>query len=129
MEITWHDNTCFTVRGKKKSLVINPHKGADKLKGEIVLSSIGEEISEVQDSHKTFDWPGEYEVMDVPINAFEAWTKARSGEENSKVDKTLIFCFQIGKVKFCHLGELGHTLTSEMVAEIEIGRASCRERV
>ena len=118
MEILWHDNTCFTVRGKKKSLVINPHKGADKLKGDIVLNSIGEEATEVQDAHKTFDWPGEYEVMDVPISAFEAWTKARSSESDSKADKTLIFYFQMGKVKFCHLGELGHTLTSEMVAEI-----------
>ncbi len=118
MEILWHDNTCFTVRGKKKSLVINPHKKAGNLKGDIVLNSIGEEASEVQGDNKIFNWPGEYEIKDIPINALEAWTKAKSKEGKTKADNTLIFCFQFGKVKFCHLGELGHALTSEMVADI-----------
>lgn len=124
MEITWHDDTCFAIKGKTKSLVINPHRKADKLKGEIVLNSLKtEETSEVEAAEKVFDWPGEYEMKNVPISAFQAWTKSKPKEEEgagkaAKIDGTLIFCFEFGGVKFCHLGELGHTLTSDMVTEI-----------
>lgn len=119
MEITWHDNTCFTVRDKNRSLVINPHKKAGDLKGDFILSSLPEEPAAVSGADKVFDWPGEYEVKEIPITAFQAWTKAKSKEEKAaKADPTLIFCFQVGDIKFCHLGELGHTLTSDMVTEI-----------
>lgn len=119
MEITWHDNTCFVVRDKNRSLVINPHKKAGDLKGDVVLSSLPEEPAAVSGSDKIFDWPGEYEVKEIPITGFQAWTKAKSKEEKAaKADSTIIFCFQIGDIKFCHLGELGHTLTSDMVTEI-----------
>lgn len=110
MEITWHDNTCFVVRDKSRSLVINPHKKAGDLKGDVVLSSLPEEPAAVSGADKIFDWPGEYEVKDIPITAFQA--------KADKADSTLIFCFQVGNIKFCHLGELGHTLTSDMVTEI-----------
>lgn len=118
MEITWHEDTCFLIKGKTKSLVINPHRSSAKqLKGEIVLSSLADGEAEAVDGvEKMFDWPGEYEMKNVPINAFEAWTTSKS--DSKKADRTLIFCFEFGGVKFCHLGELGHSLTSDMVQEI-----------
>ena len=120
MEITWHGNTCFTCREKAGlSVVINPNKEAKNLQGEVILASDPESIP-VEGSKKTFDWPGEYEISDIPIVGFQAWTQSRSKEEETgkSGEKTIIFCFQVDGIKICHLGELGHILTSDMVKEI-----------
>ena len=117
MDITWHGNSCLTLKGKTATVVTNPDKSIKSaLKGQIVLSSLGEEaqLAEVKDVKKVFDWPGEYEIAEIPIIGLNAWTKSKSEEG----EKTIIFCFEIDKVKVCHLGELGHKLTTEMTEEI-----------
>ncbi len=121
MEITWHNNTCFTIKDKGATLVINPDSKCGKLKGDFVLSSLGEneKLSEVEGATRIFDWPGEYEIKDVPIIGFQAWTKSKAKEEAGDAgESTIIFRFQVDGIKICHLGELGHTLTSEMLKEI-----------
>lgn len=118
MEITWHKDTCFRIKGKKISVVMDPNADASGLKGEIVMTSL-KEPAEVADCIKVFDWPGEYEMRDVPINAYQAWTQGQAdNDEHSIEDETLIFCFTVDDIRFCHLGELGHKLTSEMVTKI-----------
>ncbi len=113
MDITWHGNTCFELKGKKSKIIINPEK--EKLSGEIVLSSM-KDPKEVKDMKKIFDWPGEYEINGVPIVAMKAWQKSLSKEkEEGEGEETLIFYFEIDNVKCCHLGALGHVLTSDMV--------------
>lgn len=118
MEITWHGNQCFKVKGKRASVVINPGREAKGLKGNIVLNSTNAEV-EADELAKVVDWPGEYEITDVPIVGFQAWTTGKSGEEGGeKGDQTIIFYFKVDGVKFCHLGSLGHVLTSEMINKI-----------
>lgn len=121
MDIIWHGKTCFTIKGKNATIVIDPDKSiTTPLKADVVLSSIGEELAEVKDAKKIFDWPGEYEVSEVPIIAFSAWTrsKGKEEEEGTAGEKTLIHRFEVDKVKICHLGGLGHKLTTEMTDEI-----------
>lgn len=120
MEITWHGNTCFTLKEKKTRIVINPDKKAKNLKGEIVLHSLKEEPAKIEGALKMFTHPGEYEVRDIPITGFQAWTKSKSKEEEEgrAGDSTIIFYFEMGGIKIGHLGELGHVLTSEMVKQI-----------
>lgn len=120
MEIIWHGNTCFTFKGKKTNVVINPEKDAGQLKGEIVLSSLKGNPQKVDGAIKVFDWPGEYEMKEVSITAFQAWTKSKSNEdkEGEKGDETILFYFVIDGIKCCHLGELGHIISSEMVNKI-----------
>lgn len=115
MDITWHGNSCFTLKDKSVTLVINPDKEAGALKGDGVLTSLAEETAEVKDCGKVFDWPGEYEYKDVPINAFQAWTAEK---DNKDAEKTIIFAFKIIGIKVCHLGKLGHNLTDEMINKI-----------
>ena len=119
MEITWHGNTCFTFKEKGVALIVNPDKESGKLKGDIILSSL-KELPPVDGNPKIFNAPGEYEIKNIPIIGFRAWTKSKSKEEEEGVggDPTILFFFEIGEVKVCHLGALGHVLTSEMVKEI-----------
>jgi len=122
MDIIWHGNTCFTIKGKTATLVINPDESIKtSLRGEVVLSSLEEEkLAEVKDAKKTLDWPGEYEISGVAISALSAWTRSRTKEDEGgeKGDKTLIFRIEMDGVGVCHLGGLGHKLTTEMVEEI-----------
>lgn len=123
MDILWHGKTCFTIKGKTANIVINPDKSIKTpLKGDVVLSSIGpqEELAEVKDVKKVFDWAGEYEISEVPIVGLNAWTRSRGAEEEegSKGDRTIIFGMEVDKFKIYHLGGLGHKLTTEMVEEI-----------
>ncbi len=121
MEITWNGNDSFTVKGKNVTVVTNPVIGSEKSKGEVVLVNTSGETAELEGAVKTFSWPGEYEVRDVPVHGFQAWTKSRSKdeeEEKEEVPGTVIYYFKIDGVKFCHLGELGHKLTSEMINKI-----------
>ncbi|MBI4232334.1 MBL fold metallo-hydrolase, partial [Candidatus Peregrinibacteria bacterium] len=84
------------------------------------LNSLNSELAKVEGAEVTFDWPGEYETKEIPVIAFQAWTKSKSKEqeEGGEGDQTIIFCFEMNGIKFCHLGELGHVLTSDMVKQI-----------
>lgn len=119
MDITWHGRSCFTIKGKNLTVVTNPNKEAKGLKGEVILSS-SENPIEVEGSEKVFDWPGEYEIKEIPIIGFQAWTKSKSKEEEEKAvgEPTILFYFEIDGIKCLHLGDLGHILTSEIVNEI-----------
>lgn len=117
MEITWHGKTCLRVKGKNATVVLNPTADSGKLKGEVVLSSlVDESLAEVEGMDKLFDWPGEYETKGVPVTALPAWTKAKSDESEAK--PTLIFCFEVDEIKICHIANIGHELTNEMVSKI-----------
>lgn len=121
MEINWHGNTCFTFKDKKTRIVINPDKSIENLKGEVVLTSLKDaDAGKVEGAYKIIKWPGEYELQDIPIKGFLAWTKSKSKEEEegSAADRTIIFNFEIGGIKCCHLDNLGHVLTSDTVKEI-----------
>jgi len=121
MEITWYSKKCFRVKGKGVSVVTNPYKVGTKIQGDIVLfNSENHDEIEMDETTKMFDWPGEYEVKGVPITAFPAWTKSKSKEETEgqKGNPTLIYTFEIEGIRVCHLGDLGHVLSSDTVKQI-----------
>jgi L-ascorbate metabolism protein UlaG (beta-lactamase superfamily) len=120
MEITWHGNTCLKIKGQNATILINPDEESGKQKAEIVLSSLKSALPEVEGMEKLLDWPGEYELKDIPVIGFQAWTKSRSEEEEKGAggDLNTLFYFEIDKFKICHLGNLGHVLTSDVIKEI-----------
>jgi len=102
MEIIWKGNSAFEVRGKKATAAVD--------NGEIG----------VLESGKSFTWPGEYEVKEIPIVILSAWTKSKSKEETegAKGDETMIIYFIVDGIRCCHLGKLGHVLPSDIVNKI-----------
>jgi len=121
MEITWYGKQCFRIKGKGVSVLTNPYKLSTKIQGDIVLfSSENHEEIELDATAKMFDWPGEYEVKGIPLMALPAWTKSKTKEETEgqKGDPTIIFTFEVEGIRICHLGDLGHVLSSDMVKQI-----------
>jgi len=118
MEITWHGGTCLKINGKNASVVIDPKDDNKSLSANIVMNSV-DDCVEIDSAERVFDWPGEYEMKDILINAFQAWTKPKTEDDSDDDSKsTLIFRFNMDGIKMCHLGELGHSLTSELVDKI-----------
>lgn len=105
MEITWHGDTCFRIKGQKTTVVVNPTEDNKALKGEMTLNGTGNGVV-ADGSMKTFDWPGEYEMREVPINIYET------------EDKAMIFCFEVDGVKMCHIAGLKSGLNSDVFNEI-----------
>lgn len=122
MDITWNGKESFTIKGKDTTVVINPLPGQQKAKGEVVLVNTSQETAVLENAVKTFSWPGEYEVSGVPVNGIQAWTSNISKDEEAEVEEgiasTVIFYFNVDGIKFCHLGEIGHKLTSETINKI-----------
>lgn len=110
MDIFWHGHSCFTIKGKSATIVTDPFElgtKLPKLKANIV--SLSEDIAavEVEGNPKVLDWPGEFEVSDVAIEAI------RPEGENSS-----IFIFAIDGIKICHLGFLTHELHDDVLDHI-----------
>lgn len=127
MDIIWHGRTCFTLKSKDGSVILDPITTngfkAPKLKGDVALISKPSEKNEyaqVDGEPKFIDWPGEYDVKGIPIFAVEAWDIPKSEEEKGKPKNAVnVFVFELEKIKFCHLGFLGHKLTDDMMENLQ----------
>ena len=127
MEIIWHGHACFSIKGSNATVVTDPY-GDVGLK----LPGLKADILTISHDHfdhnnreavagdpQIFDWAGEYEKSGVLITAIKSFHFAESeGEEGAKRGGNLIFHMEIDGFKICHLGDLGHKLTDEMVEMI-----------
>lgn len=122
MIINWHGDTCFSIKNKGITLMIDPFEGVKDAprKADIVLLSEEREHIDLDGEPKMVDWPGEYEISDIPIIAHEGFNKSLSKEEEggNKGNLINIFRFEMGDVTFCHLGNVGHVLKSDMVEKL-----------
>lgn len=129
MEINFHGFSCFTIYGKDATVVIDPFDPGSagiklpKLKGNIVLANedfaFHHAVSQVtgeESGLNIFDWPGEYEASGVNVIAVPAHNRSKTEEEKgSKAESALLFSFEVDGFKMCHLSNLGHKLTNEML--------------
>ena len=59
--------------------------------------------------------PGEYEISEVLIIGIATF---HDGERGKKRGKNIVYLMEIDEVAVCHLGDLGHVLTSEQIEDI-----------
>ncbi len=115
MELIWHGQSGFTLKGNGATLVLDPYSDLKlpKLKADVVtMSHKGELHSDVEVS-TVFDWPGEYESKGILITLVATDEK----EEN------LAAHFEIEGVKICHLGNLNEKLSDaalEAIGDVDV---------
>lgn len=124
MDITWHGHSCFTFKGSDATIVTDPYTIGNKLPklkanivtlGDVLAEKEGE-ISQVEGNPKVLDWPGEFEVSNVAVEAFSADQFAKEGSlEGENVN---IFVFMLDGIKICHLSGLAHELSDELLDRI-----------
>lgn len=125
MDIIWHGHSCFTIKGKDATVVTDPYEGLGnklpKLKAEIVmlgdqLAAKKGKVAEVEGEPKVLDWPGEFEVSGVGIEAFSA--KRHAKDDDPEGENAVIFIMVVDDIKICHLSGLSHELTDDLLEHI-----------
>ena len=125
MEITWLGHSCFRLKGKQATVITDPFSPAigyalGKVTAEIVTVSHAHPghsyIQGVGGEPRILKSPGEYEsagVLTVGVHTYH------DNEKGAQRGKNTAFVIDVDDVMICHLGDLGHVLTAEQVAEID----------
>jgi L-ascorbate metabolism protein UlaG (beta-lactamase superfamily) len=129
MEITFVGHSCFKIKGKETTIVIDPYD-----------SKIGYKLSKMEadillNTHDHFDHannegitgykmlingPGEYEVSNVFISGYPTYHDDKNG---SKRGPNTIYSIEIDGYTLLHLGDLGHELsdsTLEHIGQVDV---------
>ncbi len=128
MDIVWHGHTCFRLRGRDTTVVADPYDRSIgfpplKLTADVVTVSYDHphhaSLSVVQaasDRVRTIDGPGEYEVAGALIEGVATFRDKQHGKLNGKNTSFLI---HLDDMSVCHLGSLGHTLSSSQIEALK----------
>lgn len=124
MEISWLGHSCFTLKGKEKTIITDPyypHLGYSlgKPKADIVTLShfhLGHSYVEgIANNPKQIKSPGEYEIGGVFVTGIATFHDTERGELKGK---NTIYLIEADGITLCHLGDLGHPLTSQLIEEL-----------
>jgi L-ascorbate metabolism protein UlaG (beta-lactamase superfamily) len=137
MELTWYGRTCIRLRGRDAVVVADPYQTVvgptgRGITGEIVtyshpddkplpkakgrLSRDGKTVlpSSLEQAF-VLDGPGEYEVRDVLLTGVRTYRDDARGADRGK---QTAFSIELDGMHTIHLGEIGHLLTEEKLADI-----------
>jgi L-ascorbate metabolism protein UlaG (beta-lactamase superfamily) len=137
MELTWYGRTCIRLRGKDAVVVADPYQTVvgptgRGITGEIVTYSHPDDaplpkakgkrsrdgttiLPGSLDEAFVLDGPGEYEVRDVLLTGVRTF---RDDDQGSERGKQVAFLVELDGMHTIHLGEIGHLLTEEKLADI-----------
>ncbi|MGE5560166.1 MAG: MBL fold metallo-hydrolase [Chloroflexota bacterium] len=125
MRIRWLGHACFRIEcACGLSFAIDPYADsigypALHILADYVAKSHGHDdhanISAVQGAKQVFDAAGEYHVGGVTVRAT---LTPHDDVGGAKRGPNLVFTFDDGDIRFCHLGDLGSTLTPEQLTSI-----------
>ena len=125
MDVTWHGQSCFRLRGRNATVVTDPFPPAfgiklPRLEADIVTVSHPHPNHSFVDAVTTKDafiveGPGEYEVKGITVFGIRAFHDTLNGADEGT---NTIFVLEVDDVRICHLGDLGHALDDEVVEAI-----------
>lgn len=129
MDITYLGHSSFQIKGKKGSVVTDPYGGSvgftlPGVSADVVTVSHQHadhnEVAQVQPSSRRdkpfiITQPGEYEVAGISVFGVESYHDANKGIERGR---NTIFTIMVDELRICHLGDLGHELTSDLIEAI-----------
>jgi L-ascorbate metabolism protein UlaG (beta-lactamase superfamily) len=125
MDVFWLGHSCFRIKGKRATIVTDPFPpdlgyALGESAADIVTVSHQHPghsyVSGVSGSPHNIIGPGEYEVSGVLIIGFPTFHDAEKGARRGKNN---VYLMEIDGITICHLGDLGHTLDTEQVEDID----------
>jgi L-ascorbate metabolism protein UlaG (beta-lactamase superfamily) len=144
MELTWYGRTCIRLRGKDAVVVTDPFQSVvgptgRGITGDIVTFSHPDDRplprakGKTSRDGKTFlpssldaafvlDGPGEYEVKEILLTGVRTYRDAARGAE---AGKQVAFAVEVDGVHTIHLGQIGHALSQEKLADIGTVDIAC----
>ncbi len=141
MELTWYGRTCVRLRGKDAVVVADPFQSVvgptgRGLTGDIVTFSHpdgsplprgkGKTTGKTSRDGRTLlpsslddafvlDGPGEYEVKEVLVTGVRTY---RDDARGAEAGKQVAFAIELDGIHTVHLGDIGHLLSEEKLADI-----------
>ena len=123
MEITWYGRACFRLKGREASVITDPcppSTGFVAGKHEVDLLTISHSHADHAYTRSisaglTLTRPGEYEHRNLLVTGVRTF---HDGERGTQRGENVVFAIEIDGVHICHLGDLGHLLTEEELAEL-----------
>jgi L-ascorbate metabolism protein UlaG (beta-lactamase superfamily) len=125
MDIVWLGHSCFRLKSREGSVIVDPYHedlgvSLGKLRADVVLVTHDHaghnNATVVSDCRKVVSGPGEYEIRDIMIHGIRTYHDDQKGALRGKNTTYLI---RMDGVVVCHLGDLGHTLSSSQVDEMD----------
>lgn len=126
MELTYIGHSCFHIKGKKTSLVIDPYNPdmlgykMPKQNVRILLNTHNHEDHSYnsQVNHEyLINNPGEYEIDDVYVTGVQTYHDDKEGKERGS---NTIYSIDIEGINIVHLGDLGHQLDEKAVSKLGV---------
>jgi L-ascorbate metabolism protein UlaG (beta-lactamase superfamily) len=137
VEVQWYGRTCIRLRGRDAVVVSDPYQAVvgptgRGITGDIVTFSHPDDHplpkakgkpsrdgstllpSSLEDAF-VLDGPGEYEVKHVLVTGVRTWRDDAQGEKRGR---QVAFAVELDGIHTIHLGEIGHLLTEEKLADI-----------
>ena len=124
MDIVYLGHSSFIIKGKTATVVTDPYdercgKFPHDTTADIVTVSHDHEDHNqtklVHGSSFIIAGPGEYEVKGVSIIGVHTWHDDKEGLERGA---NTVYVIEMEGLRVCHLGDLGHKLTTEQLEEI-----------
>ncbi len=137
MELTWYGRTCIRIRGRDAVVVADPYQSVvgptgRGISGDVVTFSHPDDnpLPRAKGRHSrdgktllpsslenafVLDGPGEYEVKEILVTGVRTYRDDARGAESGKQTAFLI---EVDGLHTIHLGEIGHLLSEEKVADI-----------
>jgi L-ascorbate metabolism protein UlaG (beta-lactamase superfamily) len=137
MELSWYGRTCIRLRGKDAVVVADPYQAVvgptgRGITGEIVTYSHPDDsplpkqkgvrsrdgttiLPGSLENAFVLDGPGEYEVRDVLVTGVRTY---RDDDRGADRGKQVAFLVELDGMHTIHLGEIGHLLAQEKLADI-----------
>lgn len=137
MELTWYGRTCIRLRGKDAVVVADPYPAivgptGRGITGDVVTFSHPDDaplpkkpVKLSRDGHTAMpsslegafvlDGPGEYEVHEALLTGVRTYRDNARGAERGR---QTAFMIELDGIHTIHLGDIGHELTEEKLADI-----------
>jgi L-ascorbate metabolism protein UlaG (beta-lactamase superfamily) len=137
MELTWYGRTCIRIRGRDAVVVADPYQSVvgptgRGISGDVVTFSHPDDHPVARARGKSsrdgktilpsslenafvLDGPGEYEVKEILVTGVRTYRDDARGADSGKQTAFLI---EVDGLHTIHLGEIGHLLSEEKLADI-----------
>ena len=125
MDISWLGHSCFRIRGRYATVITDPYPpglgySLGKPTARIVTVSHQHPghsyVQGIGGEPRLVTGPGEYEISGVLIIGIATF---HDGEKGRKRGRNTVYLMEVDEVSVCHLGDLGHVLTTEQVEELD----------
>lgn len=125
MDIQYLGHSSFKIKGKTGTIVTDPFDPAmiglkfPPCEADIVTISHDHadhnQAKLVNEVKRVIDGPGEYEISDISFIGIQSFHDNQKGELRGK---NTIYVIEMDEMRILHLGDLGHSLSSNIIEEI-----------